>query len=180
MAFDINQIIRVDPKMYRHFAVLTLVITACIGFFADTENRAAVASEFDKRDQQAALRKVEEEKQGNRPVLENRAGNGPAMADEGSGNYGAPTDGGSGLGTATSINPFRAAPGLRQACGREAADRTALAKMSKPQAAAYLAKLDEMDCSRASTMPEPHQPTQREINALAAASAARSGSSSVD
>lgn len=180
MALDINQIVRVDAKIYKHFAVLTVVITACIGFFADTDNRQAIASEMDKRDQTVALRKAEEEKRAKHPVLENRAGNGPPMADDLAGGYGAPTDGGSGRGTASSVLPGAGSSGLRQACGRSAADRNALAKMGKEQAAAYLAKLDEMDCSKAAQSSQPHQPTPGEISALAAASAARSGSESVD
>jgi hypothetical protein len=35
----------VTPRMYRHFAVLTLAITLVVGVFADGENRKAAASE---------------------------------------------------------------------------------------------------------------------------------------
>lgn len=180
MNIDVNQILRVDAKMYRHFAVITLVVTACVGFFADTENRQAVASEMDRRDEQVALRKAEEEKSAERPVFQNNAGNGPAMGDDSSAGYGAPTDTGSARGIGSSVLPAAYSPGLRQACGRNAADRTTLSKMSKEQAAAYLAKLDEMDCTKVAAQSQPHQPTSAEISALAAASAARSGSQSVD
>lgn len=182
MQFDINQIIRIDAKMYRHFAVITLIVTACVGLFADGENREAVASEMDKRDQQVALRKAEEEKQSqtNRPAFENRAGNGPAMADEGIGDYGSPMDGTSGKGSSSALPLRPPAPGLRNACGRAAADKAALARMNELQRQAYLAKLDEMDCTRQSREEQPHQPTPAEIRSLAAASAARSGSSEID
>ena len=182
MQFDINQVLRIDAKMYRHFALFTLIITACVGFFADGENREAVANEMDKRDQQVALRKAEEEKQSqaNRPAFENRAGSGPAMADEGIGDYGSPMDQSSGKGSASALPLRLPGSGLPNACGREAADRNALARMNKLQRDAYLAKLDEMDCDKAAKEARPHQPTRSEISALAAASAARSGSSEID
>lgn len=180
MQFDINQFVRIDPKMYRHFAVVTLIITACVGFFADTENREAVAGEMDRRDQQVELRKAEEAKQAREhSTFENRAASGPAMADDVGGGYGAPMDNGGSRGMGSSVMPASYRP-LAQACGRAAADRNALARMSQPQREAYLAKLDEMDCSRSASESQPHQPTQSEISALAAASAARSGSGSVD
>lgn len=36
----------VTPQMYRHFAVLTIAITAAVALFADGENREAMASEI--------------------------------------------------------------------------------------------------------------------------------------
>ena len=37
-----QSIIIVDAKMYRHFAIVTIALTACIAIFADGESRAAV------------------------------------------------------------------------------------------------------------------------------------------
>lgn len=182
MQFDINQIIRVDAKLYRHFAVLTIVVTLCVAFFADTDNRQAVANEMDRRDQQTALRKAEEEKQAKNHSTFTNKSVGPPMSDD-FGTYGAPTDTGSGKGTSSALPLPRASSqkGLREVCGRDAADRDALARMNDLQREAYLAKLDEMDCSQQQRAEaQPHQPTQSEISALAAASAARSGASSVD
>lgn len=44
----------IDPKMYRHFAVATLILTALIGFFADGENRDAAAEAVASTAQPAA------------------------------------------------------------------------------------------------------------------------------
>jgi len=182
MQFDINQVLKVDPKMYRHFAVATIILTALFGFFADGENREAVAEEMDKHDQQVAARKAEEEKQSQKkPILVNRAGEGRDESADDSGGFGSATDRTSGKGFGTSMAWSSSSPGLRQGCGRALADRNVLAQMNDRQRDAYLARLDEMDCGgESAATAAPHQPTSAEISQLAAASAARSGSASVD
>ena len=39
----------VSTKLYRHFAVVTVVITVCVALFADGETRATVADEIETR-----------------------------------------------------------------------------------------------------------------------------------
>ena len=43
--------------MYRHFAVLTLVLTVAVGFFADGENREAAAAQVAEKKQENAVRR---------------------------------------------------------------------------------------------------------------------------
>lgn len=182
MQLDINQVLKVDPKMYRHFAVATLVLTALIALFADGDNRGAVTDGMERREQQAALRKAEAEKQGeSKPVLVNRAGESRDNSGDGGGDFGSPTDRSSGLGFRTSVALQASPQGLLRGCGRALADRSVLAQMNERQREAYLAKLDEMDCSGGGAPEDrPHQPTPAEISHLAAASAARSGSLTID
>jgi len=172
MQFDINQVLRVDPKMYRHFAIATVAISICVALFANTDNQQAIAGELAKRDQKVALKVAEAKKMGPRALLENNAPIGPDMLDDAPPTVAEARDRGWGAAAAR--------PGLKQACGREAADRTALTRMSEPQREAYLAKLDEMDCAKMAPDAAPVQPSQQQINALAEASAARSGASSID
>src|SRR6188768_1544520 len=39
----------IPPKMYRHFALLTVALTGIIGMFADGENRQAAAAQTEQR-----------------------------------------------------------------------------------------------------------------------------------
>lgn len=45
----------IPPKMYRHFAVVTLLLTACIALFADGERREAIENELAAQKKQAEL-----------------------------------------------------------------------------------------------------------------------------
>lgn len=45
----------ISPKLFRHFAVVTLVITCCIAMFADGEGREAMAAQIDERKKQNDL-----------------------------------------------------------------------------------------------------------------------------
>ncbi len=47
----------IPPKMYRHFAVVTVLLTACIAMFADGENRQAVADYHAQQQRQTELRR---------------------------------------------------------------------------------------------------------------------------
>lgn len=51
----------IPPKMYRHFAVVTVLLTACIALFADGERRDAIAEEVAEQQQRAALQQQQTE-----------------------------------------------------------------------------------------------------------------------
>ena len=47
----------IPAKMYRHFAVLTLLLTASVAFFADGESREVVAAQVAETKQENAVRR---------------------------------------------------------------------------------------------------------------------------
>lgn len=100
-------------KMYKHFAVVTLLLTATIAMFADSDNRQAIADHAEERQRMERLREVEEERFGQRELVRRDDGPKGSFGDEGSG-YGQPTSvapsngGGSGL---RARNGRRAIPG---------------------------------------------------------------------
>ena len=47
----------IPAKMYRHFAVVTLLLTASVAFFADGENREAVAAQVAEKKQETKVRR---------------------------------------------------------------------------------------------------------------------------
>ena len=51
-------------RMYKHFAVITVLLTACIAIFADGERRDAIGSEVRSQQQRTALVNAEREKIG--------------------------------------------------------------------------------------------------------------------
>jgi hypothetical protein len=53
-----------SAKVYRHFAVVTVAVTAAMGMFADGETRDAAASEIAAHDQQVALARANAHKFG--------------------------------------------------------------------------------------------------------------------
>lgn len=78
-------------KMYKHFAVVTLCLTASIAMFADSDNRNAMAQHIDERQQDAEFRRASAEQFG-APRLVERPPEPVqgSFGDEGGG-YGAPT-----------------------------------------------------------------------------------------
>ena len=51
--------IPVPPTMFRHFAVITILITACIALFADGERRDAIGAELNAQKKKTALAQAE-------------------------------------------------------------------------------------------------------------------------
>ncbi|PLK26017.1 hypothetical protein [Novosphingobium sp. TH158] len=128
---ELLESIPVPPKMYRHFAVITVVITACIAVFADGERREAIGAELKAEQQQAALRQAEADTLGPRkihlePSPKASTGSGfgtEGPVDPGGENLGAPEPMPT-RGTATRINPYAASsmppgfvPGARKLPG---------------------------------------------------------------
>ncbi len=54
-------IIPVNAKMYRHFAIATVMITATLAMFASGENREALQDRLDAKQQQLAMQQAEQQ-----------------------------------------------------------------------------------------------------------------------
>lgn len=174
MAASSNNFLGIHPKMYRHFAGVTLAISVVVGVFADGETQEAMA----QTEARTKLKAAETRKFGQPKIGDNRTQQMGKFGSESS-RYGEATDGGSGGGVID--------PGLPPAIANLAAgpmpvwlevDKAKLARMTPAQRAEYLKKLEEEREKR--ERERPVMPTQAQISALAAASAARSGSDSID
>lgn len=99
--------IPVPAKVVRHFAAVTLVITACIALFADGEQREAIGAEIKADRQRQELRVLDAERNGPRKI----------GAERDYRRYGGFGSEGSGSGEQSSVNPDasgESAPGQRQ------------------------------------------------------------------
>lgn len=86
----------IDAKMYRHFAVVTVCLTAGLAIFADGESRQAVADEISAREDQAALERAEVAKFGPAKLITGSGTPAPSASfayDGSGGEFGAPMDG---------------------------------------------------------------------------------------
>lgn len=174
MAAATKNFLGIDLKMYRHFAGITLAVSVVVGVFADGETQEAMA----QTESRTKLKAAETKKFGRAKIGDNRKQQKGSFGSETS-RYGEATDGGSGGGGID--------PGLTPASASLTAgpmpvwleiDKAKLARMSPAQRAAYLKKVEEERQKR--EREGPVMPTQAQISALAAASAARSGSDSID
>ena len=77
-------------KMYRHFAVMTIGLTVCLGIFADGENREAISSHIEEKEREAELRRQSQAMFGQSELIvaEPEPGRG-SFGSEG-GDYGSP------------------------------------------------------------------------------------------
>jgi len=170
MARMSKQVLGIDPKMYRHFAAVTLAISGMVALFANGEAQQAIA----KSNDQAELKRAEQKKFGAKKLVDNRSeggsrGRGSGFRD----NIDGPMDGsGDGGGMIPANLTVSAAPVIVEV------DKVAMARMSPEQRAAYLRMLEAERRRRLEQGPV--LPTQAQIDALASAAAARAGSDSVD
>lgn len=158
----------ISPKMYRHFAIITVVISATVAMFADGNRREAISDGIAKREQRAELTKQEREKFGS-PQVGTLPAQGGSWGSESNGGFGSPMD-------ASQANDGSAvfAGDRTPMIVRIEVDPAVLAKMTPEQRAAYLKKLEE-ERRRRIEQGQPI-PDQSQIQNLIAASAARSGS----
>lgn len=168
MEFSDGPLLGISPKMYRHFAIVTVVISATIAMFADGDRRDAIAEGIAQREQKAELSQQEREKTGPRQVgtLPQQSG---SWGSDSVGGFGSPMDNSS-VSDGSSIYAGARTPMTI----RVEVDPAVLAKMTPEQRAAYLKKLEEERSRRLAQgqpIPDPSQ-----IQNLIAASAARSGS----
>lgn len=157
--------------MYRHFAALTLAISVTVALFADGDVQQAVA----KSQKDTNLRNAEKEKFGSRKLVDKR-GEQPGRfgSSEFSDRLDAPMDvSGDSHGSFVPAS-FTA----RQAPIIVEIDQAAVARMTAPQRSAYLRMLEQEKRKRMAQAPV--RPTPAQIQALAAQSAARSGSEKPD
>lgn len=161
----------ISPSVFRHFAIITIAITGCVALFADGESREAIVSQVEARSARNDLLKAEADKLGTRTLkasgLRLRDSKRSYLAfapDEpvSDSNYGAPMDG-SETTVGESLRPHGAGLNLPGA-----ARQTATAPPGLPTGAAPAARKQQA------------QPTAEQLAAIAAASRARSGSSSED
>lgn len=164
----------IDPKMYRHFAILTVAISAIVAVFADGESQDAMA----RNQQHAEMKQAEEAKFGKTKLVDKRDDKSPRRSAGGGfhGEFGAPMDGSAGGGGNSSFIPANMNVGPMPIMIEP--DQAAMARMTPEQRKAYLKRLEE---ERDRRMDEgPVVPTAAQISALAASSAARSGSDGID
>ena len=48
----------IPPRLYRHFALVTVATTAMLAFFADGENRQAISNRVEAKQQETAVRRA--------------------------------------------------------------------------------------------------------------------------
>ena len=169
MAAPTNHFLGIDPKMYRHFAVITVAFSTVIAVFADGDAQEAMA-----QSQKVAARNAAQTRTSKAKLTDKRSEKRKSGGGGFSGPYGAPMDGGGGgdssyIPADMMVTP---APIIIEV------DQKALARMTPEQRTAYLRKLEEERLKRLAQGPV--TPTQQQISALAEQSAARSGSDSID
>lgn len=173
MTVPSNHLLGIDPKMYRHFAVITVALSSVVALFANGDAQEAIAATERHGEMQAAKNRASKAKLVDRRSGQRKSGGGGGGF---SGQFGAPMDGSPAASGNSSVLP--AGMGIAPAQIIIEVDQGALARMTPEQRAAYLKKLEEERQKRleqGQVMPTPEQ-----ISALAAQSAARSGSDEIN
>jgi hypothetical protein len=165
----------ITPKVFRHFAAITVMITLTLGFFANGEGRRALADEVTERQHDAALDRAQVAKFGKPKLIRRQSGptSDPGYGSGFDSDYGEPTDvGGMTRVSGTwqgRVNSNSKMPSSYAPYGISQAEWEA---MSEEQREAFL---------RAQTRRQPELTTaqkQRAAEKLLAASAARAGEAS--
>lgn len=160
-------------RIYRHFAVVTLLLTGAVALFADGENRAAMAEEIAERQQRDALARASAEKFGPPKLIKAGAPDGGGSFGPDIGEFGAPMDGGGGTGSGSGSGyipdedlALGFVPAAYARYGLSEAEWAALSEEEREA----LRREAEAEAARADT---PERALQ--VERLKAASAARSG-----
>ncbi|CAH0496682.1 hypothetical protein NVSP9465_01724 [Novosphingobium sp. CECT 9465] len=174
MAVASSHFLGIDPKMYRHFAMATVAISTIVAVFADGESQQAMAHNR----KPAEIKQAEKPKFGKATLADNREDGGKRKSGGSGfhGQFGAPMDGSSAAGGNSGVIPaglVLAPPPIIVEV-----NQNALARMTPEQRAAYLKRLEEERQRRMNEGPTVPSPAQ--VSALAASSAARSGSEEID
>lgn len=162
----------VPYKMYRHFVVITIVLTAGLAFFADGEKRETVTEHVAEKEERAEMQRISAEK-ARGPVLK-RADAGSRQTFDYSENpfhegFGRAMDRTSDRGNDSSINPD--ATSRQLAGGRQSLPGYKDEYIESLSDAEYTMLVRSL---KASGMLDPRE-RKRKIDALARASRARSG-----
>lgn len=169
MAAPTNHFLGIDPRMYRHFAVITVAMSTVVAVFADGDAQDAMAQSQTVARHNAAETRASKAKLTDKRSDQRKSGGGGF-----NGPYGAPMDGGAGgdssyIPASMVVTP---APIIIEV------DQKAMARMTPEQRAAYLRRLEEERQKRLAQAPV--IPTPQQVSALAEQSAARSGSDNID
>lgn len=169
----------IEPKMYRHFAVLTVVITGLVGVFSNGYQQ--------QLREDAANPRAKSEK-GSWKFWNSEG----EAAEKAAGKQTAPPPSGGGGGGGGEVGPVDPSPAggggssLAQPAAppvRYVVDQKLLSRLSPQQRAAYLRALAAQNGGAAPQPPgigEPGGPSQRQIDNLVAASRARSGGNGLE
>lgn len=174
MATASPHVLGINPKMYRHFAMITIAISTVIAVFANGDTQDALA----QNKQHAEMKRAEQKEFGKAKIGDHRKDDAKKRGSGGGfrGEFGAPMDGMGGNGGNSGFIPTTMALGPSPIIIE--VDQAALAKMSAEQRKAYLKALED---ERQRRMQEgPVTPTREQVSSLAALSAARSGSDEID
>ena len=76
----------IPHKMYRHFAVVTVLLTATLAMFADGENRELAAASIEQHQRDAELRRISAARVGNARLEISKPSSGGGI-DEGGGEF---------------------------------------------------------------------------------------------
>jgi hypothetical protein len=176
MAATTEHMLGIDPKIYRHFAAMTVAISLCVAIFADGDAADTVQQEVQKRNDSAELKRANDAKFGKTRLVDNRTSKGSGWGSEG-GRYGSPMDGSP---TEDTFDIGPAPPGTARAgyLVNVEIDQKALAAMTPTQRAAFLKQM--ADEKRKRETQGPYVPNPAQVSALQAASAMRSGSDGDD
>lgn len=173
MALAPRPVLGIDPKMYRHFAAITIAITAAVAIFADSGDPNSQVVQMQEAAQLAAKKNAAAMRERKTTTLvDNRRAPSRASADVGA--YGQPMDGSS------SDSGLSGPPALPAGAWdvQVRADPAVLARMSPEQRAAYLRSLEVQ--RRKLIEQGPYRPSTGELASLRAASALRSGAEAAD
>lgn len=176
----------ISPKMFRHFAIVTVAITVALAVFADGENREAmatgVAETVAERKEAQRIEQAQVAKFG-KPKLVARPG--ARKSDWGTGGYGDAFDASYGTPSDRTSEYARTTAVWRGRSGSAGARPASYAppgvtqakwdSMSDDQREEYLRQLER---ARAPGKPVSAQQHEREVESLMAASAARAGGAS--
>lgn len=170
----------VSPALLRHFAVVTVVITAGLAMFASGENREIVVEQIKAQQQKNHAKQVEREKGGNRRVVVEGMRTAPGVSYDAPEEYRDPPGGGGGGGSSDSgwsdagVGPVAPPPReLASPAPFEAKDPNGMPIGGRaPQSPSA------SGAKRPGVAARPRPPTQAQIDAMLAASRARAGGDS--
>lgn len=170
MAAASQPILGIEPKMYRHFVAMTLLISVGVAIFVDSGKDDSMIAEMKQAKEQADRARAQKAHTGKAKLVDNRSDAAKSRGNDSylRGQYGAPMDtvgdsGSSYLPPAT-MSPMPVTVAI---------DPAVLKKMTPAQRAAYLKQMEQQ--RQQMEAQGPYRPSPQEISNLTAASAQRSG-----
>lgn len=169
-----QHVLGIDPKMYRHFAAATLLISLAVAMLTDNGQSDSVLAPIREARDDTARKDAADRARQAPALVDNRSSSAPSDGGRDGGSYGAPMDSG---GTSIVIaNSAGAAQSMAPSTIN--IDPKVLEAMPPEQRDTYVKKLQER--KRALDRQGPRVPTSAEVSALGNASAMRSGADRAD